>query len=66
MWDYLHHCLIGIMTDKTIACADGVIEFLGLFGLVYVFANFGLESGMVFEGTMGAYMHEHLYHFNCK
>ena len=42
------------MIDKTIACADGVIEFLGLFGLVYVFANFGLESGMVFEGTMGA------------
>ena len=34
------------MIDKTIACADGVIEFLGLFGLVYVFANFGLESGM--------------------
>ena len=66
MWDYLHRCLIGIMIDKTIACVDGVIECLGLFGLVYVFANFGLESGMVFEGTMGAYMHEHLYHFNSK
>ena len=54
------------MIDKTIACADGVIEFLGLFDLVYVFANFGLESGMVFEATMGAYMHEYLYHFNSK
>ena len=52
MWDCLHHCLIGIMIDKTIACAEGVIEFLGLFGLVYVFANFGLESGMVFEVTI--------------
>ena len=66
MWDYLHHCPIAIMIDKTIACADGEIEFLSLFGLVYVFANFGLESGMVFEGTRGVYMHEHLYHFKTK
>ena len=28
------------------------------------FAHFGLESGIVFEGTMGAY--EPIYHFNSK
>ena len=28
------------------------------------FAHFGLESGMVFEGTMGVY--EHIYCFNSK
>ena len=28
------------------------------------FAHFGLESGMVFEETMGAY--ERIYHFNSK
>ena len=39
---------------------------LGLFGLKtgIHFAHFGLESGMLFEGTMGAY--EHIYHFNSK
>ena len=33
------------------------VEFLGLFGLKtdIDFAHFGLESGMVFEGTTGAY-----------
>ena len=24
MWDYLHHCLINIVMDKTIASVDGV------------------------------------------
>ena len=47
-------------------CADGVVEFLGLFGLVSVFAHFGLESRMVFEGTTEGYIHERLYHFNSK
>ena len=39
---------------------------MGLFGLktgIY-FANFGLESGMVFNGTTGVY--ECVYRFNSK
>ena len=41
-------------------------EFLLRFGLKtgIHFAHFGLESGMVFEGTTGLY--ECLYHFNSK
>ena len=41
--------------------------FLDLFGLKTAtmhFDHFGLESGMVFEGTTGAY--ERLYRFNSK
>ena len=30
------------------------------------FAHFGLESGMVFEGTTGAYMNGRIYGFNFK
>ena len=39
---------------------------LGLFGLKtdIDFANFGLESGMVFDGTTGVY--ERIYRFNSK
>ena len=42
------------------------VWFLGLFGLKtgIDFAHFGLESGMVFEGTTGTY--EHNYRFNSK
>ena len=42
------------------------VGFLGLFGLKtgIHFAHFGLESGMVFEGTTGLY--ELLDHFNSK
>ena len=42
------------------------VWFLGLFGLKtdIHFAHFGLESGMVFERTTGAY--EHSYRFNSK
>ena len=42
------------------------VWFLGLFGLKtgIHFAYFGLKSGMVFEGTTGAY--ERSYHFNSK
>ena len=42
------------------------VWFLGLFGLKMGihFAYFGLKSGLVFEGTMGAY--EHSYSFNSK
>ena len=42
------------------------VWFLGLFGLKtgIHFAHFGLESGMVFEGTTGAY--ERSYRFNSK
>ena len=38
------------------------VEFLGRFGLKkgIHFADFGLESGMVFEGTTGVY--ERIYH----
>ena len=42
------------------------VWFLGLFGLktgIHI-THFGLESGMVFEGTTGAY--EHIYRFNSK
>ena len=42
------------------------VWFLGLFGLktgIHI-TRFGLESGMVFEGTTGAY--EHIYRFNSK
>ena len=42
------------------------VWFLGLFGLktgMHI-THFGLESGMVFEGTTGAY--EHIYRFNSK
>ena len=41
--------------------------FLDLFGLKTAtihFDHFGLESGMVFEGTTGA--HERIYRFNSK
>ena len=39
---------------------------LGLFGLKtgIDFANFGLESGMVFDGTTGVY--ERIYRFKSK
>ena len=42
------------------------VWFLGLFGLKTCidFAHFGLESGMVFEGTTGA--NEHIYRFSSK
>ena len=43
-----------------------VTFFLPLFGLKtgIHFAHFGLESGMVFEGTTGVY--ERIYHINSK
>ena len=42
------------------------VWFLGLFDLKtgIDFAHFGLELGMVFEGTTGAY--ERIYRFNSK
>ena len=43
------------------------VWFLGLFGLktgIHI-THFGLESGMVFEGTTGAYEHI-FYRFNSK
>ena len=42
------------------------VGFLGRFGLKTSthFAHFGLESGMVFEGTAGVY--ERIYRFNSK
>ena len=42
------------------------VSFLGLFGLKtgIHFAHFGLESGMVFEGSTGAY--ERSYRSNSK
>ena len=42
------------------------VGFLGRFGLKTSihFAHFGLESGMVFEGTWGVY--ERIYRFNSK
>ena len=42
------------------------VEFLRRFGLKTSihFAHFGLESGMVFEGTTGVY--ERIYRFNSK
>ena len=42
------------------------VGFLHCFGLKtgIHFANFGLESGMVFEGTTGVY--ERIYRFNSK
>ena len=42
------------------------VGFLRRFGLTtgIHFAHFGLESGMVFEGTTGVY--EHFYRFNSK
>ena len=42
------------------------VGFLGRFGLKtgIHFAHFGLESGMVFEGTTGVY--ERIYRFNSK
>ena len=43
------------------------VWFLGLFGLKtgnIHFAHFGLESGVVFEGTAGVY--KHIYRFNSK
>ena len=42
----------------------GFSAFLGLkMGNIH-FAHFGLESGVVFEGTAGVY--ERIYHFNSK
>ena len=42
------------------------VEFLGLFGLKtgIDFGHFGLESGMVVEGTTGKY--ERIYRFSSK
>ena len=42
------------------------VGFLRRFGLKtdIHFAHFGLESGMVFEGTTGVY--ERIYHFNSR
>ena len=47
-------------------CHPHRVGFLRRFGLKISihFANFGLESGMVFEGTTG--VHERIYHFNSK
>ena len=47
MWDCLHHCLIGIMIDKTIACADGVIRVFGPFWSRLCFCQFwtGIRDG---------------------
>ena len=47
-------------------CRPIGLGFLGRFGLKTGthFAHFGLESGMVFEGTAGAY--ERIYRFNSK
>ena len=44
------------------------IWFLGLFGLKtgIHFAQFGLKSSMVFDGTTGAYERVHVYRFNSK
>ena len=43
------------------------VGFLRRFGLKTVinFAHFGLESGMVFEGTTG-WVYKRIYHFNSK
>ena len=43
-----------------------MVGFLGLFDLKRAihFAHFGLELGMVFEGTTGVY--ERIYRFNSK
>ena len=41
----------------------GILRRLGLKTSID-FAHFGLESGMVFEGTTGVY--ERIYRFNCK
>ena len=43
-----------------------IAKGFGLFGLKtgLEFAHFGLESGMVFEGTRGVY--ERIYRFNSK
>ena len=43
-----------------------MVGFLGLFGLkkAIQFAHFGLELGMVLEGTTGVY--ERIYRFNSK
>ena len=47
-------------------CPPQRVGFLGLFGLKtgIHFAHFGLESGVVFEGSMGVY--ERIYVFNSK
>ena len=47
-------------------CAALSVGFLRRFGLKMGihFAHFGLESGMIFEGTTGVY--EHIYRFNSK
>ena len=41
------------------------VGFMGLFGRKH-FAHFGLKSGMVFEGTTGAYLYERIYRFSSK
>ena len=47
-------------------CRPKRVGFLTRFGLKtgIDFAHFGLELGMVFEGTTGVY--ERMYGFNCK
>ena len=47
-------------------CRPKRVGFLTPFGLKtgIDFAHFGLELGMVFEGTTGVY--ERMYGFNCK
>ena len=47
-------------------CRPKRVGFLTRFGLKtgIDFAHFGLELGMVFEGTTGVY--ERMYSFNCK
>ena len=49
-----------------IGMCRAIVGFLRRFGLQtgIHFAHFGLESGMVFEGTTGAY--ESIYRFNFK
>ena len=45
---------------------NGRVGVLGLVGLKTLIAHFGVESGMVFEGTTGAYMNGRIYRFNSK
>ena len=46
---------------------NGRVGAWGLFGLKTLCPFiFGVESGMVFEGTTGAYMNGRIYRFNSK
>ena len=73
-----HYCLLGghllrgggegvlpYISQKG-TCRPKRVGFLTRFGLKtgIDFAHFGLELGMVFEGTTGVY--ERMYGFNCK